>query len=307
MNSGSKDLADNNKIKIIIDEPTFEGAIQGALDFQDYSKNLSNIIRETTPPQFAVGIFGKWGSGKTTLMKMIKQKLDEDNNRDKILTVWFDAWRYEREKYLAIIPFLRLIRIALDKDSDKKKNPKWRKVKKALQKTSTAFIESTDVSFAALGYPASITTSPKRFWYSLKSKGSATIDGENVQFHEHVTDYLGNALKNLEKENPDSRIVVFVDDLDRCTPQNALEVIESIKSFFAIKGIVYVIGMDSESINNIIKEKYGENSNIDGLKSLEKIVQLPFQIPVWTGKDIEESIEKIISKELEGSKLSRGI
>lgn len=150
MNSGSKDLADNNKIKIIIDEPTFEGAIQGALDFQDYSKNLSNIIRETTPPQFAVGIFGKWGSGKTTLMKMIKQKLDEDNNRDKILTVWFDAWRYEREKYLAIIPFLRLIRIALDKDSDKKKNPKWRKVKKALQKTSTAFIESTDVSFAAL-------------------------------------------------------------------------------------------------------------------------------------------------------------
>jgi len=96
--------ADNNKIKIIIDEPTFEGA----LDFQDYSKNLSNIIRETTPPQFAVGIFGKWGSGKTTLMKMIKQKLDEDNSSDKILTVWFDAWRYEREKYLAIIPFLRL-------------------------------------------------------------------------------------------------------------------------------------------------------------------------------------------------------
>src|SRR5688572_17008868 len=100
----------SNLAKIIVDEP----AEEDALDFQRYSQNLANIIRETTPPQFAVGIFGKWGSGKTTLMRMIEKQLEEDS--EKILTVWFDAWRYEREKYLAIIPFLRQVRIALENE-----------------------------------------------------------------------------------------------------------------------------------------------------------------------------------------------
>jgi hypothetical protein len=285
------------KIQIITDD----SAEEDALDFKSYSENLANIIREAKP-KFAVGIFGKWGTGKTTLMNMIKTELEKD--KDKILTVWFDAWRYEKEKYLVVIPFLRLIRIALDKDSDKKKKPKWMKVKKSLQKTSTAFIESTDFSFATPG-AASITISLKRFWASLKSKGSTFINGEHVQFHEHATDYLKHALDDLrkDKETEDSRIVVFVDDLDRCTPQNALEVIESIKTFFDIEGIVYVIGMDSESIDHIVEQKYQKGPNVDGLSYLQKIVQLPFQIPDWKEEDIYEFITTTISKGLEGSEL----
>src|SRR5215212_3795553 len=96
----------NSTVKIIIDEP----AEEDALDFKRYSQNLANIIKGTTP-QFAVGIFGKWGTGKTTLMRMIEKELIKDIDKDEILTVWFDAWRYEKEKYLAVIPFLRQVRI----------------------------------------------------------------------------------------------------------------------------------------------------------------------------------------------------
>jgi predicted KAP-like P-loop ATPase len=102
----SPNSGDYNMLKIIVDEP----AEEDALDFQRYSKNLANIIRGTTP-QFAVGIFGKWGTGKTTLMRMIEQEFDNEHDKEKILTVWFDAWRYEKEKYLAVIPFLRQVRI----------------------------------------------------------------------------------------------------------------------------------------------------------------------------------------------------
>lgn len=58
----------------------------------------------------------------------------------------------------------------------------------------------------------------------------------------------------IREENPNSRIVTFLDDLDRCTPENALEVLESMKTFFDIEGMIYVIGMDSESINSILKK-----------------------------------------------------
>jgi hypothetical protein len=58
---------DTSTIKIITDEPTLEDA----LDFDSYSKKLADIIRNSSP-RFAIGIFGGWGTGKTSLMKMIE-------------------------------------------------------------------------------------------------------------------------------------------------------------------------------------------------------------------------------------------
>ena len=72
-------------------------------------------------------------------MRMIEKELDKDN--EKILTVWFDAWRYEREKYLAVIPFLRQIRIALENERAKnKKTTRWDILKEGLERTFTAFV-----------------------------------------------------------------------------------------------------------------------------------------------------------------------
>jgi len=90
--------------------------------------------------------------------------------------------------------------------------------------------------------------------------------------------------------------VIFIDDLDRCRPDKALEVLESIKSFFDIEGIVYVIGMDSQSINPLVKRKYGKH--VKGLDYSQKIVQLPFQIPTWKPTDMYVFIDRMISKGL---------
>jgi predicted KAP-like P-loop ATPase len=59
-------------------------------------------------PQFAIGIFGGWGSGKTTLMRAIEDKLDSS----RAVSVQFSAWRYEKEEHL-IVPLLDTIREAL--------------------------------------------------------------------------------------------------------------------------------------------------------------------------------------------------
>jgi predicted KAP-like P-loop ATPase len=61
----------------------------------------------SSEPRFAVGIFGNWGTGKTSLMKMIEENLDKTNT----LTVWFEAWRYDRDTHFALLPFLRQLRI----------------------------------------------------------------------------------------------------------------------------------------------------------------------------------------------------
>ncbi len=118
-----------------------------------------------------------------------------------------------------------------------------------------------------------------------------------------MTEFLGKGLDEARKDDKSYRIVVFIDDLDRCTPDRALEVLESMKSFFDIEGIVYVIGMDSDTINSLVRKKYGEESDIKGLDYLQKIVQLPFQIPTWIEQDITRFISHIISEDLQGSDL----
>jgi hypothetical protein len=391
---------DTSTIKIITDEPTLEDA----LDFDSYSKKLADIIRNSSP-RFAIGIFGGWGTGKTSLMKMIeanvlkgdylfnwervpgynndnynlkdyltknlpnlqwieskqfvksadektvsinnnnqylsisvdkketifpsmsvngkpfnnefiaKREVEDNDNklnvykRDKdILTVWFNAWKYENEKYLAVVPFLRTIKITLDNDKDSKTGRSWDGVRGALENTFRAFTESTSISLG-LGSYGSTQIDLSKFTDVFRADGYAKVGGESVHYHKHVTDYLEDSLSKLRQKSSNSRIVVFIDDLDRCHPKQALEVLDSIKTFFDIEGIVYVIGMDSDSINSIIEEKYGGAKDSDikktkkGLDYLQKIVQLPFQIPAWKESDIFNYIDKIISKGLEGSYL----
>lgn len=104
---GFKVLQKQTNTMILTDEPTEEDAP----DFNDYSQKLSKFIVNSRP-QFTVGIYGDWGTGKTTLMQMIRKKIDSEYQHIAT-TIWFDAWRYENEKYSAIIPLLRTITLSL--------------------------------------------------------------------------------------------------------------------------------------------------------------------------------------------------
>jgi tetratricopeptide (TPR) repeat protein len=281
-------------VKIITDEPMSKGV----LDFNKYSKLLANTIQSSNP-RFTVGIFGEWGTGKTTLMLMIQKILDKN---DKVVTVWFDAWRYEREENLAVIPFLRTVKLRLD-DLEKSKLGNWGIVKKGVIRTAAAFLTSTKVTYGIKSGP-SVEMDFGKVADSLKGDGSIDNDKDNVYYH--VTDFLERSLRILRKEDREYRIVIFLDDLDRCTPERAFEVLESIKSFFDLEGIVYVVGMNYNSINNLVKEKYGEKVvGITGFDYMKKIVQLPFQIPDWIEIDISKFIDNIISKNLQGSVLAK--
>jgi predicted KAP-like P-loop ATPase len=82
------------------------------LDFNDYVTALTKIIKNSDP-KFSIGIYGEWGTGKTTLMRSIYNTLTENNENKSIIPVWFNAWRYEREEQFAIIPLLKTIAFAI--------------------------------------------------------------------------------------------------------------------------------------------------------------------------------------------------
>jgi Cdc6-like AAA superfamily ATPase len=279
--------------RISTDEPTKE-----AEDFREYSRKLSKIIINSEP-RFTVGIYGEWGTGKTTIMQMIKEELDK-NYSDNLETIWFDSWRYEREKYSAMIPLLRTIILTLEsvivrsKNNNKKKI--LQKVQKGFVKIIKAVIRNTELNINEI-VGAGLTFDFGKILEEYASEGNVRVDQEKITFHKHVSDNLKEELDTIKKElNSDFRLIIFIDDLDRCTPERALEILESIKTFFDIEGIIYVIGIDPQTIGPIIKTKYENNPKIDGMHYLQKIVQLPFQIPVWSSVDLSNVIRNLVKE-----------
>jgi predicted KAP-like P-loop ATPase len=241
-------------VKIVVDTPTKEG-----LGFQDYAEALVNIILESESP-FTIGILGEWGVGKTSLMQTMLEKLEVKENG--VITVWFNAWRCERERNLAIIPLLEALMGEI-KDKD-------------LRKTIKKILKSIKLKCGPIEFePGKV--------------------GSQNQVEEDL--YYDN-LKAIENtlEKTEKKIVVFIDDLDRCAPDKILEILESTKVFLDIKGFVYVLGLNYDVVVQAIDQKY-KDLGINGGDYLEKILQIPFRIPDWNVPERGKCIEDLIKND----------
>lgn len=236
-------------------------------------------------PRFAVGIFGGWGSGKTTLMEAVRSKLLTENN---ILTVEFNAWRFEREPVL-LIPLLDTIRVAVAARAAR--DPGTAQKLGSAAKRIGMVVSALAVGFSgSVGIPGAVTIS-----YDAGSAIGAVKElldrdkGDGPKsLYLAAFEELREAVEELKEAGVD-RTVVFIDDLDRCLPTNALEVLEAIKLFFDLNGFVFVAGLDETAIDRAVQAKYIVTSTggdaagpvpVSGREYAKKIFQIPYSLPV---------------------------
>jgi hypothetical protein len=307
------------------------------LGFDVYADVFAQIV-EHSRPQFAVGIFGDWGSGKTTLMEAIRKQIE--SKPDAMLAVWFNAWRYEREEHL-IIPLLDHLREAMLGWSKTHEGPASKRAAKAaalISRASRGLLRGLTIKGGLLGVEATLALDR-----IFEAEGSA--DRPDSFYHAAFRD-MREATEDFVGAS-ERRIVVFVDDLDRCLPLNALQVLESMKLFFDVPGFVFVVGLDQGIIERAIEAKYrgggpaqpaqviveqssstpdpqGSNGNsaprsaarvqsaeqlppISGADYIKKLFQVPFSLPrLGTGRLAEligamtatEALEETQSLEL---------
>jgi hypothetical protein len=279
--------------RLLLDVP----AAKPALGFPRIARALRTIIVESEP-RFAIGIFGGWGTGKTTLMHAIESEVAGD----QVVCVRFSAWRYEREEHL-IVPLLDAIREALVEWSDAQGGDA------AATRTASAVGGVLRSIVAGLtikvGVPGAVDVS---FDANRSLVQHAQMREEELaarvprSFYHASFRALERAFEDFVSSGSTSsgrprRIVVFVDDLDRCLPENALQVVESMKLFFDLEGFVFVVGLDENVVEDVIDAKYGRDATtrvdrrdraatrVSGAEYIKKVFQLPYRLgPVAPGQ-----------------------
>ncbi len=335
---------------ILHDQP----ADRDALDFQPYVDALADIVLDpATQTPLILGIYGSWGSGKTSLMRMMQVRVTavREGEAPRHRAVWFDAWKYNQEDVLwrALLLLLlddlkQLLPAARAEEEAEpvKEEPGPRQLLALLNEAlyrETGWTERgdkvrvnwTDAIAGAGGLAASVLFSGP--WQTFVANTFAAESAQKAKegwgqgkpasdlgklvaaFRREETAHYQAQLRSLEQFQrnfaalvrallpPDGeqprRLVVFVDDLDRCLPEKAIQVLEALKLFLDVPGCVFVLGLDPEAIAAAVQTRY--KGEVKANEYLEKIIQLPFHLPVIADKEMQRFVEALTARNLDAA------
>ena len=240
------------------------GAKDESLGLKDYADVLSRFVRECDTP-ITVALQGDWGSGKTSLMNLIKEQLDSST----CATVWFNTWQYAQfnlSDTLALSMMSHFIdRLSLPDSSAGK-------TAKALLGLARAVAVG---GASVIGHGDTIKT------VITELESSKTNTSDPTQALESLKKRLGEIVEEKATKQEVEKIVVFIDDIDRLVPIKAIELLEALKIFLDIPRCVYIIACDYSVVATGLKSKFGvADGELKGKSFFDKIIQVPFKMPI---------------------------
>lgn len=277
-----------------------------ALGYTAVARELANLIQRGTP-RLSLALIGPWGSGKTTLMDAIRRHLrpavDGSTTRlGGVVEVTFNAWRFDRDE-VSIVALIESIRAGLAAWEDRCHPLAKRNTQDAIRKLGALSAGASEVIAKASTskVSAALGVSPVKFSMEFTS----TVNREGIAVGDQprlVHDRLSAALQDVLwplTHHPDAvaraRIVVYIDDLDRCQPSKTLEVLGLLKMLFDIEGVIFVVGLDLEALNraaiaarSVPALDSPDATWSDASGDLEQLIDKIFQV-IYTMPDVDRT------------------
>ncbi len=237
---------------------------QDKFNFEKLSENLLDKIFLQMELPNCFGLYGNWGSGKSTIINFINKKLVSEEKYKKIAGVIFEPWKYEYAKESDLL-FALLHKIEKDL---KFKEKKWKvHARDFLTIASWASEKFINVD------PAKIKEDRKIFQEELFTEYESWIDGIE-DFKKEFQSAVKKGLSDIKKE----KVIIFIDDLDRCLPDNTIRLLEAIKNFLFVDQCLFVIAIDHRVVSEMIEGKYKLHQGY-GNEYLMKIIHYFFELP----------------------------
>lgn len=235
---------------------------------KQYIAGLKEFIMECNTPM-TIAIQGDWGSGKTSMMNMIREQLG-----DRVITTWFNTWQYSQFNMgdALAVSFLSRLIADLETDCDQKDGSS-----KKVWKTIWRIFKTTGIIAA----DTFVSEKAAEAIQNGLSAGSEQHEVDMPQAINELKEQFENIVKNKVEKSGKDRLVIFIDDLDRLHPGKAVELLEVLKLFLDCDKCVFVLAIDYAVVSQGVKQKYGELIGDEkGRSFFDKIIQVPFKMPV---------------------------
>ena len=221
-----------------------------------------SLLNLNTQDTFTVGLFGKWGSGKTSIVNMMLNEIEEQQNGcpegERLIAVHFEPWNFSSTDQLLSQFFIRLSN-EFRSTGDKR----LAKIGEALETYSDAFdlLSAVPVAGGLMSF--------------LGKKGAATVGGKlkKGSGEKDISKQKEFVIKLLQEQT--NRILVVIDDIDRLSNEQIRQVFQLVTSAAKFPNTIYLLVFDKDIVVKAL-EKVQEGSGKD---YLEKIIQMPIQIP----------------------------
>ena len=220
------------------------------------AENLKRILLNTDYSVFSIN--APWGGGKSYFIENLAELIG-----DEAICISYNAW--ESDFYNnPLVPLVTEIMYKFEQVISKKDEIYSDLID--IKKIVKSIFDKTSFSIGINGF--GITYDPNK----------PTIESDYIAL-KNLKEKLRSGLGFIQ-EKLNKNIIIFVDDLDRCNPKYAIETLETIKHFFGIKNIIFVLAVDKKQVENIVKTIYGiapETSDIEGY--LKKFIDVEFNLP----------------------------
>lgn len=249
------------------------------LQRKQVAENLTKIITTSDEP-LVLSLNAPWGFGKTTFVEMWRQDL----KRQRYPSIYFNAWEYD----YATNPFHSFLGeiqgVIDDMDLNPKEKGEVRKIKDKLIKNAGKMFRKSIPLLLRLG-TGGLLNLDERTEREISKSLESYVEEAITDYHEEKKT-IKNFKEALEKFGSEFvrinksyklPIIVFVDELDRCRPSYAIELLENIKHLFSVKGYVFVLSLDREQLAHSVKSVYGQGMDADGY--LRRFIDLEFNMP----------------------------
>lgn len=236
------------------------------LGVKKYIDGLIDYITICSTPM-TIAIQGDWGTGKTSIMNMIK-----DGIEDKCLYSWFNTWEFSQFNMSDEL-VISLLKSMVDSLNIKEENNNLNKSLKILANS----LKSGTLMAIDMAAGGRVADTAEKVIDGFTNKDQTDYFNSIKVLKEQFQNHINYALEKSGKD----RVIMFVDDLDRLNPEKAVELLEVLKNFLDCENCVFILAIDYKVVYKGIKLKY--NNVLDenkGKAFFEKIIQLPFKVPV---------------------------
>jgi|GEM_PF-2242413 len=230
-------------------------------------EKMFKLLSEQVEHPFSLSINGSWGAGKTTLMKVFQKKFEDEG----FPVLWFNPWEYERADDIVFCFLVELSRFAKSELKD---------VLKELGIFSLGTLLNALDATSRILTKNSVTS--KNFIENFEKMDEAfkgRYQEENPV--EIIKNDFAKLTQKIAQKYKGKPLIIFMDDLDRCLPDKAIELLESMKNFFVVPNaeVLFISGVDTQIAKQFIIKRYEGIDSSFAYSYFKKIFNFTFNVP----------------------------